>query len=118
MNSFRERYSYEKRIEEFNRLKIKHPDRLPIIVEKFTGDKHLPSLPKTKFLLQGNTTMGQLLYTVRCNLGMQLKPSIATFLFINNILPPSNMKLKEIYDIYKEPDGFLYIIISAENTFG
>ena len=118
MNSFKQRYTYEKRIEEFNRIKEKYPDRIPVIAEKFSGDRILPSFSKTKYILPGNTTVGQMLYTIRCALGLHLKPSTALFLFINNILPPSNMKLKEIYSLYSEQDGFLYVIISSENTFG
>ena len=118
MNSFKERFTLEKRIEEFTKIKNKYPDRIPIIAEKFSGDKYLPSFPKTKFLLLGNNTIGQLVFTIRSSLGFHIRPATAIFLFVNNILPPSGMKLRDVYEQYKEPDGFLYCLISSENTFG
>jgi GABA(A) receptor-associated protein len=118
MNSFKERFTLEKRIEEFTKIKTKYPDRIPIIAEKFSGDKYLPSFPKTKFLLLGNNTIGQLVFTIRSSLGFHIRPATAIFLFVNNILPPSGMKLRDVYEQYKETDGFLYCLISSENTFG
>ena len=118
MNSFKHRYTFEKRVEEFNRIKLKYPDRIAVIAEKFSGDKFLPSFSKTKYILPDNTTVGQMLYTIRCSLGFHIKPTTALFLFINNTLPPSNMKLKELYNIYVDPDGFIYAVISSENAFG
>ncbi len=38
--------------------------------------------------------------------------------YINNIIPPNNNFIGEIYNDLKDEDGFLYITYSSENTFG
>ena len=114
--SFRERYTLEKRVTECDRLLKKHPNHIPLVAEKFSGDKYLPCFNKTKSLLKPNPTIGQLAYMIRTS--VYLKPSMALFLFINNSVPPVSMELGDIYLQHKDPDGFLYIVVSSETTFG
>jgi GABA(A) receptor-associated protein len=114
--SFRDRYTFEKRVTECDRLLKKNPNHIPLVAEKFSGDKYLPSFNKTKYLLKPNTTIGQLAFMIRTSI--YLKPSMALFLFINNSIPPINLELGDIYQQYKDPDGFLYIVVTSEATFG
>ncbi len=34
------------------------------------------------------------------------------------MVPANNSTLGELQDLYKDPDGFLYINVCLENTFG
>ena len=42
----------------------------------------------------------------------------ALFLFINNKMVSGNTDIGQLYDYYRDSDGFLYIQYSKENTFG
>ena len=114
--SFREINSLEKRRLEFDRIKLKYPDRVPVIVEKFTGDKYLPFFLKNKYIVPENTTVGQLLYMVRNKL--PISANMALFFFIENMLPPTNLRIGELYNRHKDDDGFLYAVVTSEATFG
>lgn len=115
--TFKQINSLEKRIAESTRLREKYPGRVPVICEKFTGDKYLPELSKTKYIFPANTTVGHFLFTVRSNIHA-LKPHLALFAFVNNTSPPVNSRLDDLYDSFKDSDGFLYVLLSSESVFG
>ena len=122
----------------------KHPTRIPVIVEKREGDKSLSDIDKKKFLVPNDLTIGQFVYVIRKRIN--LAPEQAIFLFVNSgVLPPSVAALQQValsgpaalpssvrflcahrwprplpqvYDQYKDEDGFLYMLYSGENTFG
>jgi len=100
---------------EFERIKNKYPNRIPIIVEK-KKDSELPDIDKSKFLVQKDMIINQFIYIIRKKIN--LKPNEAIFVTINNQMCISNQSLSEIYDKHKNDDGFLYITYSSENTFG
>ncbi len=104
----------EQRKLEFSKLKIKYPDRVPIIVE--SKSKHI-ILDKNKFLIEQDRTMGDLLYFIRRH--VKLRPDESIFLFCNNEMIPMNEMLMSVYNrnFHKE-DGFLYMTIQTESTFG
>ena len=52
------------------------------------------------------------------NYGPNQFPEKLIPLFINNILPSGTDTIGNLYNLHKDNDGFLYIIISKENTFG
>ena len=49
---------------------------------------------------------------------MELNQNQALFIYVNNILPPTGELISQIYNNYSDPDGFLYVQYSGENTFG
>ena len=100
---------------EFERIKNKYPNRIPIIVKK-KKDCELPDIDKSKFLVQKDMIINQFIYIIRKKIN--LKPNEAIFVTINNQMCISNQSLSEIYDKHKNDDGFLYITYSSENTFG
>jgi len=100
---------------EFERIKNKYPNRIPIIVKK-KKDSELPDIDKSKFLVQKDMIINQFIYIIRKKIN--LKPNEAIFVTINNQMCISNQSLSEIYDKHKNDDGFLYITYSSENTFG
>lgn len=110
---FKDKHSYNKRLQESTRIKLKYPDRIPIIVDQ---DKNLPIIDKQKFLVPCDLTVGQFMFVLRKRI--TLKPEDAIFLFVNNSLPPTSTILSKIYGSEKDEDGFLYVNISGENTFG
>jgi GABA(A) receptor-associated protein len=113
--NFKKTHNLTQRKNESERIKGKYPERIPVIVEVY--DKILPHLDKNKYLVPSDLTVGQLQYVLRKRI--KLSPDQAMFLFINqkNSYPTGSL-LSEIYDKNVDEDGFLYISISAENTFG
>ena len=49
---------------------------------------------------------------------LKLKESEAMYFFVNGKSLIANAYMSEIYNKYKDEDGFLYIYYSGENTFG
>jgi GABA(A) receptor-associated protein len=115
---FKSEISFDKRLEESIRVRIKYPDRIPIICEKFEGknNQDIPIIDKKKYLVPNDLTIGQFLYVIRNRI--KLPPEKAIFLFIGGNIPTSITLVSHIYESKKDKDGFLYIEYSGENTFG
>jgi GABA(A) receptor-associated protein len=115
-SEFKENYKFEDRLQESNRIIEKYPDRRPIICEKSTSPYNLPILDKKKYLAPYDLTVGQFIFIIRRR--MKLNPDEAIFIFVNGLIIPTSAMVGNVYDYYKDPDGFLYIQYSKENTFG
>lgn len=114
--SFKIRHTFEERFNESTKIIQKHPYRFPIICEKNEKSVNTPDIDKIKYLLPYDLTIGQFIYVIRKRLCIKSEQGI--FLFINGFIPPSSSFISELYDIYKDPDGFLYFVYSYENIFG
>ena len=114
MSDFRRKHTFEQRLSEAKRIKEKYPARIPVIV---SAADSLPSLDKKKYLVPGDLTCSQFLYVLRRRI--KLSPEKAMFMFIGRgVLAPSSALVSDVYPKYRDPDQFLYVAISGENTFG
>ncbi|KAI3800282.1 hypothetical protein L1987_28369 [Smallanthus sonchifolius] len=113
--SFKLEHPLEKRRGESSRIRVKYPDRVPVIVEK-AERADIPDIDKNKYLVPADLTVGQFVYVVRKRI--KLSPEKAIFVFVNNMLPPTAALMSAIYEENKDEDGFLYMSYSGENTFG
>jgi GABA(A) receptor-associated protein len=86
-----------------------------VICEK-VEKSDIPSIDKKKYLVPSDLTVGQFVYVIRKRI--KLAPEKAIFIFVNDVLPPTNSLMSAIYDQHKDKDGFLYVTYSGENTFG
>lgn len=114
--SFKNLYSFDKRVTESRRILSRYPNRIPVICEKSKNQLSLPVLNKVKYLVPADLTIGQLICVIRNR--MKLSSEVAIFLTIDGYIPPSISLIGELYENYKHSDGFLYVEYSAENTFG
>ena len=115
--SFKEQFTFSKRLNEANRVLDKYPDRIPIIVEKDgQTTNNLPTIDRTKFLVPNDLTVGQFVYVIRKRI--KLAPEKAIFVMVNGKLPQTSMLISHIYNENKNEDNFLYLTYSSENTFG
>ena len=103
--------SFTERREDYLRIKSKYPDYIPIIINSTQIE-----LRKHKFLISGDMQMGQLLYAIRKQ--TQLQPQEAIFVYVNNTLVPINKMVHDLWENYHNEDGFIYLTICKENTFG
>jgi GABA(A) receptor-associated protein len=115
--SFKLKHSLHNRYNESHKILEKYPDRVPIICERsLSATRDCPYIDKNKYLVPRDLTIGQFIYVIRRR--MRLQPEKALFLFMNGIIPPATSMLGDLYEYYKENDGFIYITYSLENTFG
>lgn len=115
MASFKEKFPLQKRTEEAVRIKLKYPDRIPVVVEK-EASSDIPDIDKKKFLVPSDLTVGQFVYVIRKRI--HLEPEKALFIFVKNTLPPTSSLMSEVYKEHSDPDNFLYILYSGEHVFG
>lgn len=112
VNEFK-KSSIEKRKEESAKILTKYPGRLPVIIASLNISFKLETY---KYLVPADITLSQFMFIIRkrCNVPSEK----GLFIFINNTLPIHSQMMSEIYNKNKESDGFLYMTISEENTFG
>lgn len=99
---------------EATKIMTKYPDRIPVIC--YPMRKTDPSIDKNKYLVPYDISFGQLAYVIRKRLKMA--PSQALYFYVEGVIPTSSHHIQELYSRYRDPDGFLYVVYSAENTFG
>ena len=63
-NPFQKKYDFETRKKEADKIKVKYPNRYPIIVNK-AQKCDLDDIERSKFLVPGDLTIGQFIYIVR-----------------------------------------------------
>ena len=100
----------ENRISASNKIINKFYSRVPIIVDSKI------ILDKNKFIVPRDMIIAQFMYILRKKL--DVNPGEAVFLLCRNNIVMTSDSINTIYERYKEEDGFLYLIITKENTFG
>ncbi|CAN6164879.1 unnamed protein product [Urochloa humidicola] len=115
MKPFKKQFTFDERLQESTAMIASYPDRIPVIVERFSRS-NLPQIEKKKYLVPCDMPVGQFICILRSRL--QLSPGTALFVFVNNTLPQTASLMGSVYDSYKDKDGFLYMCYSSEKTFG
>ena len=105
--------SLEERKTECKKMKDKYPDRIPCIVETRVN---FPPLDKNKYLVPPDISVGQFMSLIRKR--VKLDPCTAMFMFCDNLMPACAAHISQIHDLHASEDGFLYIEVSGEDTFG
>jgi GABA(A) receptor-associated protein len=138
--TFQEELSYEKRKNLSLAIIQQYPDRIPIIIEPYKDTD--PKMTRKKFLAPDDITMGKFFHEIRRH--MESINEITALSYYIKVNKPKNNGLYELYrngmsyvsksydmilvpitelttilyNKYKDTDGFLYIIYTAESTFG
>ena len=95
----------------------KYPDRIPCIVKRSVNSS-LPNIDKEKYLVPRNITMGQFMYIIRKRLKMSETVSLLLMSKMTNAMFPQEILMGQVYENHKDPDGYLYMVYTGENTFG
>lgn len=116
MSTFKTKYSFEKRYNAAKKIREKYPDRVPIIVEK-DPKSNLPDLPKNKYLVPNEFTVGKFIYIIRQTLKLPADRSM--YMFINGTtIPATGQLLSQIDNNYRDNDFFVYILLCEQSSFG
>ncbi len=91
-------------------------NRIPIFLTKGHNTHNIPNLPRHKYLVNDNISLGELIWNIRCQLN--LSPEKVLFIFVNNTLPNTTTLLSDLYSIHKSQDGALRMTYTSEHTFG
>ncbi len=130
-NDFTKKYSFEERKNEIDRMYVKHPNKIPVYINK-AANSNINDIKKHKYLVPQELTIGEFMVIIRKNIQLQAEQAITLFIQTvnNNVLmvPTSEtmgsvyhknvLSLKKIPEYNKLIDGYLYIVYSGENTFG
>ena len=112
MNDYKSKFSLEQRKQQSQLIFEKHPRKIPLVV---THKKE--TLENNKYLVPKDYTVAQFMYqlTQKC----KLNATQSHIVFINgNFLPRATDTFISLYTQHKDSDGFLYLVLTTENTFG
>lgn len=93
------------------KIRDKYPTCLPVLID--IPGRHVS---RRKYLVPETVTISRLIYSIRQE--NKLNEYEGIFLFANNSLLTPSHTILEVYSRHASRDGFLYIVISFENTFG
>ena len=117
IDNFKNKRSFNKRIEESNRIMDKYPERIPLIVCRANQSKDIPDIDRHKYLVPRDLTIGQFMHVLRQRI--KLEPHVSIYLMINGFtMPATSQMLGVIYNEHSDNDGFMYITYTGESTFG
>ena len=102
----------------YNKLKSQFPTKIFVIISLNNIPINTTNKITNKFIVDYETTVDKLIFNIRKELIINENQAIFTYVN-NNINVRMNSKIGNLYDIYKDKDdGFLYIMLCSENTFG
>ena len=116
LGKYRKNVPFDERKLKASIILKQHPDRIPVVVECSEELQSIHPLKKNKFIVPFELTLAQFLFVIRKH--MKLDPEYAIFVFINNKLHPVTSLVGTIYAQEKDEDGFMYMDVFQESTFG
>jgi len=112
---YKEDHSFERRRQDGDKVRLRYPERVPVIVEK-SPKARVADVDKKKYLVPTELTVAQFLFIIRKRI--DLRPEEALFFFVNGTIPASSLSMGEVYQQCHDEDSFLYMMYSDESVYG
>ena len=108
----------EVRIKQALKILKSNLSKIPVIIERKNGEDKIPELKQSKYLFPEDFKLHDFIMTIRKKLQLSEKQSITFFFANKNKLFTTDKTMKQIYDEWKDKDGFLYCNYVNENVVG
>ena len=116
-NDFIDNNSLEKRKKQVTTILSKYSNKIPVVV-LFSADINKNRANSyIKYLFSNDLKSNYISMILRRNVELDQRKSIFLLSESGSILP-NNCEIGEFYHKYKNEDGYLYIQVHVENTFG
>ncbi len=102
-------------IENIDRILKKYPNRIAVIIEPTINFKKNHNLQKTKYIINGNNTVGMFLFHLKQF--NNLKTYKAFYLFNHNTLLCPSLTFNQLKQQYYN-EKILFLTIDCEEVFG
>ena len=113
---YKQEKSLEERKSEYQKVIEEHPGKIGVICEK-APKSQIADIEKTKFLINEEFNLTQFTSIIRKKLNMDKEDALFFLVNGKKTLTGADSML-EIYNKYKDEDGFLYIAYAAEEIWG
>uniref|UniRef100_H3AGS4 Microtubule associated protein 1 light chain 3 gamma n=1 Tax=Latimeria chalumnae TaxID=7897 RepID=H3AGS4_LATCH len=119
LKPFKQRKSLATRMAEVARIRAQFPTKIPVIVERYQGERYLPLLDKVKFLLKKPKQNTMFLFFNETVNRLSLSATQALYLLVNRrTLTSMTLTMTEVYQENMDEDGFLYMTYASQEMFG
>ncbi|ARF10020.1 autophagy protein Atg8 ubiquitin-like protein [Indivirus ILV1] len=108
------RNPFEIRAEVAKQIMEQYPDRYPLIVDFGHSNQNNIVIKKKKFLVPGNITLREFILIARKMIKIERNDmTVQLSVTVAGHIVSQNNNITDLYARFKDLDGFLYIIISA-----
>lgn len=104
-----------KRLEYSSIIRRNYPTMVPVVVRTPRNETYI-KLIKDRYLVPEEITVRRFLTSCRPYIGV--KETHTVFILIDDMTPRQEDTMGLMYQKHRNMDGFLYITLSSENTFG
>jgi len=112
---FKEQFSLEERQQKAQAVLTKFQDRVPVICER-DPKSSFGDMDKSKILVPKDLSVAQFIKVIRKRISLDSKATM--YLFISGKMVTNTASMADIYQQFKDKDGFLYVVYASENVFG
>lgn len=115
MLNFRKLSKMEKD-KKLQKLQMQNPKKIPTIFESKKFSKKTDNIKTFKFLLSPKMKLQKIALKIRKRINLKKDKSL--FFYSNNKILKMDDNFQNLYDQFKDNDGFLYVFFDTVKSFG